>query len=83
MTLGELMERNHEKGYEEGLRQGRESGLREGRESGLREGRESGLREGRELGFKETARKMKHSGISVEIIIECTGLTEKEIRDLN
>ena len=75
MTLGELMERNREKGYEEGLRQGRESGLREGRESGLREGRE--------LGFKETARKMKHSGISVEIIIECTGLTEKEIRDLN
>ena len=67
MTLGELMERNREKGYEEGLRQGRESGLREGRE----------------LGFKETARKMKHSGISVEIIIECTGLTEKEIRDLN
>ena len=79
MTLGELMDRNHEIGYKEG----HESGLREGRESGLREGRESGLREGRELGFKETARKMKHSGISVEIIIECTGLTEKEIRDLN
>ena len=31
MTLGELMDRNHEIGYKEGLKEGRESGLREGR----------------------------------------------------
>ena len=79
MTLGELMERNHEKGYEEGLRQGRESGLREGRESGLREGHESGIKEGR----RETAIEMKRDGVPVERIIKYTGLTEAEIRDLN
>ena len=67
MTLGELMERNHEKGYEEGLRQGRESGLIEGRESGLR----------------ETALEMKRDGVPVERIIKYTGLPETEIRDLN
>ena len=55
MTLGELMDRNHEIGYEKGLREGR----------------------------IETARKLKESGVELEIIIKCTGLTEEEIQDLN
>ena len=59
MTLGELMDRNHEIGY--------------------KEGHESGLKEGR----RETAREMKRNGLSFELIIKCTGLTEEEIRDLN
>ncbi|MDO4481831.1 MAG: hypothetical protein Q4C14_03760, partial [Bacillota bacterium] len=71
MTLGELMDRNHEIGYEEGLKEGRESGFLEGHELGLCEGR------------RETAREMKRDGVPVERIIKYTGLTEEEIRDLN
>ena len=54
----------------------------EGREEGREEGRKEGREEGREEGRKEVARKMKLTGLSIEMIEEMTGLTKNEIENL-
>ena len=72
-----------ESGREEGLKEGRE----EGREEGHKVGKEEGLKEGRAEGTKQTsfdiAKRMLEKGIDIETISELTGLTEKEISELN
>ena len=47
-------------------------------EKGIAEGRAEGLAEG----IHKTARNMKAKGISVEIIMECTGLSAEEVENL-
>ncbi|MFV0554281.1 MAG: Rpn family recombination-promoting nuclease/putative transposase [Mangrovibacterium sp.] len=64
---------------EEGWNKGMERGLAEGVEKGLAEGVEKGLAEGVAKEKKETARKMKASGMAVELIQQFTGLSEEEI----
>ena len=58
-----------------------------GREEGLKEGKEEGIKEGREEGAKrnscDIAKRMLEKGIDVETISELTGLTEKEISELD
>lgn len=46
------------------------------------EGFEEGREEGREEGKQDVARKMLQSGLSIEQVIELTGLTESQIRTL-
>ena len=62
--------------------EGREEGLAEG----LAEGREEGLIEGREKGRVEerleTARRMRSDGLSMEMVVRYTGLSEEEINNL-
>ena len=57
------------------------------RESGREEGREEGRKEGRAEGAKQKsfdiAKRMLEKGIDIETISELTGLTEKEISELN
>ena len=53
-------------------------GMEEGMEKGLAEGMEKGLAEG----HKEVARNLKKADISTAIIIQSTGLSEKEIEEL-
>lgn len=53
-------------------------GLIEGREEGLKEGIDKGKMEGK----KETARNLKKMGLSVELIIDATGLSAEEIQAL-
>lgn len=73
-------------GLEEGKKIGRAEGLEEGRAEGKAEGRAEGLAEGLEEGRAEerrnTALKMISMGMSNEIIINLTGLSEKEINSL-
>lgn len=73
-------------GLEEGKKIGRAEGLEEGRAEGKAEGRAEGLAEGLEEGRAEerrnTALKMISMGMSNEIIINLTGLSEKEIKSL-
>ena len=84
-------EEGHKVGKEEGLKEGREEGRKEGKEEGLKEGhkegKEEGIKEGREEGAKQKscdiAKRMLEKGIDVETILELTGLTEKEISELN
>ena len=76
-------ETGREEGREEGLKVGREEGHKKGHE----EGKEEGLKEGRAEGVKQTsfdiAKRMLEKGIDIETISELTGLTEKEISELN
>ena len=66
---------------------GREEGHKVGKEEGLKEGKEEGIKEGREEGAKQKsfdiAKRMLEKGIDVETISELTGLTEKEISELD
>lgn len=43
---------------------------------------EKGEIKGEIKGIKRTARKMKETGSSLEYIMECTGLSEEDIRNL-
>ena len=58
-----------------------------GREEGHKVGKEEGIREGREEGAKrnscDIAKRMLEKGIDIETISELTGLTEKEISELD
>ena len=84
-------EEGHKVGKEEGLKEGREEGRKEGKEEGLKEGhkegKEEGIKEGREEGAKQNscdiAKRMLEKGIDIETISELTGLTEKEISELD
>ena len=77
----------HETGREDGIKEGREEGLKEGHRKGHKEGKEEGLTEGRAEGAKQKsfdiAKKMLEKGIDIETISELTGLTEKEISELD
>ena len=80
-------EEGHKVGKEEGLKEGREEGHKEGKEEGRKEGKEEGIKEGREEGAKQKsfdiAKRMLEKGIAIETISELTGLTEKEISELD
>ena len=85
--LKEGREEGHKVGKEEGLKEGREEGHKEGKEEGRKEGKEEGIKEGREEGAKQKsfdiAKRMLEKGIDIETISELTGLTEKEISELD
>ena len=72
---------------ETGREEGREEGHKVGKEEGLKEGKEEGIKEGREEGAKQKsfdiAKRMLEKGIEIETISELTGLTEKEISELD
>jgi predicted transposase/invertase (TIGR01784 family) len=57
-------------------------GRKEGEEMGLRKGEEMGLRKGKEEERKEIALSLLKKGLPLNIIAECTGLTENEIFNL-
>ena len=80
-------EEGREEGRKEGLKVGREEGLEEGHKKGHEEGKEEGFKVGRAEGVKQTsfdiAKRMLEKGIDIETISELTGLTEKEISELN
>lgn len=73
-------------GRAEGLIKGREEGRVEGREEGLKEGRKEGQVKGREEGRAEAnlenARKMKALGMTDELILQITGLSSQELKNL-
>lgn len=72
----------HMKGLQEGLQEGRQEGLQEGRQEGRQEGLQEGRQEGLQEGCKAVACRLKKFGIPVEVIMESTGLSEKEIENL-
>ena len=68
--------------YENCIEYAEEKGL----EEGLAKGREEGREEGEAKGIAEKARSvavnMLSKGLSVELITECTGLSEAEVKAL-
>ena len=53
------------------------------RETGREEGREEGRKEGVKQNSFDIAKRMLEKGIDIETISELTGLTEKEISELD
>ena len=53
------------------------------RETGREEGKEEGRAEGAKQKSFDIAKRMLEKGIDIETISELTGLTEKEISELN
>ena len=51
-------------------------------EKGMKKGMEEGMEKGLAEGHKEVARNLKKADISTAIIIQSTGLSEKEIEEL-
>ena len=83
----EGFEKGHAEGISEGLAEGHEKGLAEGHEKGLAEGLEKGLAEGHEKGIqesqKQTVRNALKMGLSVQQIVELTGLSEGQVKNLS
>ena len=73
-------------GKEEGLAEGMEKGLTEGMKKGLAEGVEKGLAEGMEKGMEkrslEIVRKMLANGMDAATVMEITGLSESQLKQL-
>ncbi len=59
-----------------------ERGLERGMKKGMEKGLEKGIAQGLEKGKIETARNLKQLGVSTEIIMQATGLSEEEIQQL-
>ena len=57
-------------------------GLQKGRQEGLQEGRQEGLQEGRQEGCRDVALSLLKKDVDPKVIIESTGLSEKELEDL-
>ena len=66
------------KGRAEGFVEGREEGIVEGRAEGFVEGREEGVVKGK----LEDAKNCKVLGISVDVIVKITGLSEEVVANL-
>ena len=62
------------------------NGMDTAKEEGRREGREEGRKEGREEGLRDAtihhAKAMKSAGLSTDLIVKITGLSEEEIERL-
>jgi flagellar biosynthesis/type III secretory pathway protein FliH len=74
------------KGKAEGLAEGKAEGLAEGLAKGeaigVAKGEAKGKAEGKAESKAEIARAMKSNGLSIDIIKQCTGLSEEEINAL-
>ena len=74
-------------GLAEGREQGKEEGLQQGLQQGLEQGLQQGLEQGLEQGIKqskiEIAKKSLEKKLPMETISEITGLSIKEIQELN
>lgn len=67
---------------EQALKEGLEEGFEEGIAKGIEQGIEIGVNKGKKENSYEVARKMKQKGLSVDMIAECTGLSNSEIEKL-
>ena len=54
----------------------------EGREEGLKEGEKIGIEKGEKKKAMEMAQSLKAKGVAINIIAECSGLSEEEINSL-
>jgi predicted transposase/invertase (TIGR01784 family) len=69
-------------GINHARREGIQEGIEKGIEKGRREGKLEGRLEGRLEEKQEIARNLKALGIPLEQIVQITGLTEDQIREL-
>ena len=86
MDYYNIMNQRVKEGIEKGIKKGRKEGIEKGEKRGLRKGRKEGIKKGREEGKKERekeiARQMLAKGEPIEKVSLYTGLSKKEIEDL-
>ena len=70
------------KGEKKGFKKGEKSGIEKGRKEGLEKGLEKGRKEGAKKKAIEMAQSLKAKGVAINIIAECSGLSEEEINSL-
>ena len=63
-------------------REGKEEGLAEGMEKGLAEGMKKGMEKGMNKRSLEIARKMLANGMDAATVMEITGLSESQLKQL-
>ena len=68
--------------YEEGVEKGKQEGMEQGKQAGLEEELMKGKLEGKLEGLYQTATNMKKSGIDLQTIVDCTGLSMEEVEKL-
>ncbi len=73
-----MLEANIERWKEEIFQQGLQQGLQQGVKRGVKKGVQQGARQA----LLETARKLKARGVTIEEIIDITGLNRAEIEAL-
>ena len=69
-------------GRKEGRKEGLATGLKKGIATGLKKGIATGLKKGRVEGMQEVALSMLKRKVDISLISEVTGLSEKEIKNL-
>ena len=76
----------YDKGMQAGLKQGLRKGIKQGIEQGMKQGIEQGIEQGVKQGIEQEkikiAKKMQQENIDIQIIIDVTGLTEEEIKNI-
>ncbi|PHM62840.1 putative transposase [Xenorhabdus ishibashii] len=72
-----LQEKGRKEGVQQGILQGVQQGLQQGVQQGLQQGREEAQRQRLEI-----ARNLLKNGVSIELIMETTGLSREELLSL-
>ena len=80
--MAEGLEKGMAEGLEKGMAKGIEQGMAKGIEQGMAKGIEQGIAQGEKNKSIEIAKKLKSSGIPIEVIEESTGLSKQEIEQL-
>ncbi|OQX28926.1 MAG: hypothetical protein B0D92_06370, partial [Spirochaeta sp. LUC14_002_19_P3] len=82
LFISDMIQKSMAQGREEGRMQGMEEGRMQGIEQGIEQGMEKGRAQGIAQGILRTAKNLRDTGISMDIISRSTGLTAEEIQKL-
>ena len=77
-----LLDDRYQKGMEKGIEKGFEKGRAEGKAEGKAEGMEEGIEKGMNQRSLEIAKKMLANGMDDASVMDMTGLTAEEIKQL-
>lgn len=81
-TLINSAVRRYQEGLDKGIAEGRAKGIAEGRAEGIAEGRAEGRSEGEREKQIQIAKNLKQMGLPTESIVQATGLTTDDIKNL-
>ena len=69
-------------GMKQGMEKGMKQGMKQGMEKGMKQGMEQGMKQGLEQRSLEIARKMLAKGMDAASVMEITGLSAEQMRQL-
>jgi len=81
-NMCQALEEYYQDGVQEGIEKGILQGMEKGIAQGMKQGIEQGIEKGIEQGKKSIIVNMLKKGFDLEMIVELSGLSEKEVRSL-